>query len=276
LIRFGRGLALSCHPIPTLAVTTISGGLAALADVRLGTAVLLVLAVFAGQLSIGWSNDRIDAGRDREVQRSDKPAAAGELPLGVVTVAAAGALVAAIALSLTLGYRAGAAALVVVACGWAYNLGLKATALSWLPYAIAFGTLPAIATLAAPAHRLPALWAIAAGALLGVAAHFGNVLPDLATDARTGVRGLPHRMGARASMIAGPVLLLAATASIVFGPAGRIGAARVFAMVFAAALAALAIGSGLRHPNGRVFFLATVLVAIADVALFGLSGGHLS
>ena len=34
------------------------------------------------------------------------------------------------------------AALVIVVCGWLYNLGLKATAWSWLPYAIAFKLIP--------------------------------------------------------------------------------------------------------------------------------------
>ena len=59
----------------------------------------------------------------------------------------------------------------------------KSTIWSWAPYAVAFGLLPAIATLARPTPRWPEPWAIAAGALLGVAAHFANVLPDLATDA---------------------------------------------------------------------------------------------
>ena len=41
--------------------------------------VLLTLAVFCGQLSIGLSNDAIDAPRDRAVGRTDKPIARGEV-----------------------------------------------------------------------------------------------------------------------------------------------------------------------------------------------------
>ena len=63
---------------------------------------------------------------------------------------------------------------------------------------VSFGVLPAIATLGQAYPRFPRPGCSAAGALLGVAAHVTNVLPDLADDDRTGIRGLPHRLGARA------------------------------------------------------------------------------
>jgi len=144
-----------------------------------------------------------------------------------------------------------------------------------LPFAIAFGLLPAIATLARPDPRWPAAWAIVAGALLGIAAHVANVLPDLRADEATGVRGLPHRLGARVSVAVGPVLLLGATAAIVLGAATRLGAWRWAVLGGCAVAAALAAGAGLTRPSSRVFFLATVLVAMADLALFGLSGARL-
>ncbi|HEX2804775.1 MAG TPA: hypothetical protein VHN80_01225, partial [Kineosporiaceae bacterium] len=48
-----RALALACHPLPTVAVTGISGGLAALAGLGMVRGLLLVTAILAGQLSIG-------------------------------------------------------------------------------------------------------------------------------------------------------------------------------------------------------------------------------
>jgi 4-hydroxybenzoate polyprenyltransferase len=268
-------LALSCHPLPTLAVTSISAGLAALAGTGLGTGVLVTLAVFTGQLSIGWSNDRIDAARDRSVQRRDKPAATGAVALPVLTAATAVALAATVALSLSLGYRAGLVALFTVACGWSYNLGLKATALSWVPFALAFGLLPAIATLARPQPRWPAPWAIVAGALIGVAAHIANVLPDLQADESTGVRGLAHRLGAPVSAVLGPVLLLGASAAIVLGAATRLGGWRWLVFAGCALAAVVAVVVGRARASSRVFFVATVLVAVADLALFALSGARL-
>ena len=161
-----RALALSCHPIPSVAVAAISAGLVALADLTLGRGALVTAAVFTGQLSIGWSNDYLDAERDRAVLRPDKPLATGELEPRVVGMAAAVALLTTIALSGALGWPGGAAALFTVLIAWAYNLGLKATVLSWLPYAIAFGMAPAVVTLSALPPRWPGAWVLAACCLL--------------------------------------------------------------------------------------------------------------
>ena len=59
-----RALALACHPLPTVAVTAISAGLAALAGLASARGLLLVVAILAGQLSIGWSNDASTRARD--------------------------------------------------------------------------------------------------------------------------------------------------------------------------------------------------------------------
>ena len=184
-----RALALSCHPIPTAGVTLISAGLAALAGLGPTTGLVFVAAVFTGQLSIGWSNDWIDAARDTAAGREDKPVAGGAVPIRTVTAAAVAALAVSVVLSFLLGVPSALAALTLVAAGWAYNLGLKGTRLSWVPYAIGFGALPAAATLALPGHPWPAWWAMAAGAVLGIAAHAANVLPDLKADKDTGVDG---------------------------------------------------------------------------------------
>lgn len=275
---FGRaaaGLTLSCHPLPSLAVTGLTVGLAALAGLPLGTGLLLVAAVFTGQLSIGWSNDVIDASRDRATGRADKPLARGGIAVRTVALAAGTALVVTVVLSLLLGPRPGVAALTVVACGWAYNLGLKSTVFSPVPYAVAFGTLPAAATLALPGSPWPALWAMIAGALLGVAAHLLNVLPDIADDREAGVRGFPQRIGARATAILGPVLLLAASAVILTGPPGRPPPWAWAAAVGLAVVAATGVRVGLAGRHPRVLFVAAIAVAVVDLVLFALSGAAL-
>jgi hypothetical protein len=52
----------------------------------------------------------------------DKPLAKNALDPRVVGVAACTAPVATVVASVLLGWRAGAAALLIVVCGWAYNL----------------------------------------------------------------------------------------------------------------------------------------------------------
>ena len=91
------------HPGPTLVVTILAGILGISAGVDGWRLVLLIGAVFAGQLSVGWSNDAIDAGRDAAVARPDKPIARGDITRRAVAVAAGVALAGALALSALLG-----------------------------------------------------------------------------------------------------------------------------------------------------------------------------
>ena len=48
--------------------------------------------------------------------------------------------------------------------------------------------------------------------------HFSNVLPDLDDDAATGVRGLPHRIGARGSALVAFGALLVGALAVLLGP----------------------------------------------------------
>jgi 4-hydroxybenzoate polyprenyltransferase len=267
-----RALALSCHPIPSVAVTALSAGLAALAGLPLGRGALVTGAVFTGQLSIGWSNDYIDADRDRASLRSDKPLATDAIAPSTVGIAAALAVLCTMALSALLGWPSGAVALLTVLTAWVYNLGLKGTVLSWLPYAVAFGLSPAIATLAASPPRWPAAWVLSVGVLLGIAAHLGNVLPDLGDDAATGIRGLAHRIGARATALTAAGLLLAASVVILVGPYGQAGPWRWAGLLAAVLMAGAATRFAFRDPSSRRFFFAIIVIAGLDLASFGFSG----
>ena len=115
------------------------------------------------------------------------------------------ALVATVVLSLRLG--AGFPAW----CTWStcrlrvgLQPGLKTTAWSWLPYADGLRRAARVrrswrtGTPTTSGSGCPPWWAtLGLGAMLGVGAHLVNALPDLADDEATGVRGLPHRLGAR-------------------------------------------------------------------------------
>ncbi len=227
---------------------------------------LVTLAVLAGQLVIGWSNDLLDAGRDRQVARPDKPLATGAVSTRAVATALALAAVAAVVLSAALGWRAGLLHLVaVVGGGLAYNLGLKATAWSWLPYAAAFGALPAVVTLSGTPPQASPAWLPIAGATLGVAAHFLNTLPDLDDDAATGIRGLPHRVGPRAAQLTATLLLVAASTAAVVGPAGAPEPWGWAALGATAVLAAVALLG-----RGKAPFRAAVAIAVVDVALLAV------
>lgn len=261
-----RALVGACHPGPTAAVTV----LAVLLGVGVGESparvVLVGLAVLAGQLSVGWSNDAVDAARDTRTGRLDKPAATGAVRAQVLWVAATSAAVLAIVASLVLGVRAGLVLLVLVTAGWAYNLGLKGTWLSGLAYLLGFGALPAGVYLAAGVS-VP-WWAPVTGGLIGLGAHVANVLPDLADDAATGVRGLPHRLGPRVSALLLGASLSAAAVVAAAGPSGAASTLRVVGAVLAGLGGVTVAGAAVLSPGSRALFPAVVVLAMLAVVLF--------
>jgi 4-hydroxybenzoate polyprenyltransferase len=175
------------------------------------------------------------------------------------------AAVANLPLSLLSGVVPGVFGIIGMLFGLAYDWPLKFTVASVVPYLLAFASLAAFT--AGTQHW----WLIVAAGLLGGGAHFLNVLPDLAADARTGVRGLPQRLGATGSWLAGGGLLLAATAVLVLGPAGRPGIPGL--VILAVAVVALPGGWLLsRRFGARAAFRCVMLVALADVVLLLVSG----
>ncbi len=270
--RVAAALARACHPEPTLVVTALITALAAAAGRGPAGCLLVAAAVLAGQLSVGWSNDRVDLARDVAAGRRDKPLVAGVLRPRTVALAAGGALALCVPLSLANGLPAGAAHLVGVAAAWSYNLGVKRTVLSWLPYALGFGLLPAFVTLGLPGHPWPQPWSVASGALLGVGAHLANVLPDIDADLRAGVHGLPQRLGRRRTRALAPVPLLVACALLVFGPPGPAGRSGWAALAVTGVLAVAVILPGGAGPESRRPFLATLATAVTAVALLLLRG----
>lgn len=259
----GTAVALvqAAHAGPSIAVSTAAGLLAVAADVRFATGALVVAAVLSGQLSVGWSNDLADRERDTISARGDKPLATGAVATRTVRLACGLAVVSCLVLSLACGLLPGALHLGLVAMAWAYNLWLKKTVWSWLPYAVAFGGLPAFVGYVDGATSF-AWWVPTAGALLGVGAHFVNVVPDLVDDAATGVRGLPHRLGAGRSVALAVGLLTSASVVVAAGPPTR---DRPLPWVALGAVLLLA-GAALTG-RGRTPFRAAMGIALVDVAV---------
>lgn len=266
ILGLASALARASHAGPTAAVSLFAFAYALGVGADLPLAALVLAAVMSGQLSVGWSNDWIDAGRDLAVGRTDKPVVTGNVSPSALRAAALLAAAACVALSLALGVASAAVHLVAVASAWAYNARLKSTVWSWAPYALSFGLLPSVATLALPEPVVAPAWTTAAAALLGVGAHLANVLPDLADDAATGVVGLPHRLGRRATSLVSVALLLVAT-TIVALASSVPAAVAVPAVVVAVALAVSGAWVALTRPTSRWPFVAAILVAGLTVVL---------
>lgn len=276
-MRTVRALWGATHPGPAVVVTVLSLALGVAAGLDPWHAALLVTAVFSGQLSVGLSNDAIDLYRDARVGRSDKPLVRGDTRRRTAWIAAGVTLALAIILSAVLGWGMLLAHTLALASAWSYNAGLKSTPFSIAPFLVSFGIFPSLATLSAAEPGLAAPWATVGGAALGAAVHLTNVLPDLEDDRRTGVRGLPHRIGPAASVVLAVVGIVVAALAVLAGSLAEGANAAVmvlFAVVVVAIAAAVAFRMRRRGPDRtgfRLVMAAALVLAAQLVAASALS-----
>ena len=203
----------AAHFGPTVIVTTASF-LLSLSQYSLIDSLRVAIAIFAGQLVVGWSNDFIDAPLDIAAQRTKKPIVGKEINPDLLKKSIVVALVAALLLSLfsPLGLTGTLIHFLGILSATFYNLKLKPTILSPLPYIVSFGALPWAIYL--PAGNHPPLWLYLDFMLIAVAFHFFNVLKDFQWDIKQGILGLPQRLGRNVSLIIS--ILLVTTALLVF------------------------------------------------------------
>ena len=205
-----RAYAQATHFGPTVLVVFITF---VLASTQFSTtdSLKIALAIFAGQCVVGWSNDLIDYPLDLAAARSNKPLVAmkvspHELGMGIIV-----ALFAAATLSFfgPLGIKGSAIHALGVLSATLYNLKVKRTLLSILPYIFSFGAMPWAIYLAAGKH--PSLWLWLGFIIFASAFHFLNALKDLEWDLKQGVKGLPQRLGRNASLSVAAILLTIGT-----------------------------------------------------------------
>ena len=203
----------AAHFGPTVIVTTASF-LLALSHYSLIDSLRVAIAIFAGQLVVGWSNDFIDAPLDIAAQRTKKPIVSKELKPEQLKKSIVFALIAAFLLSLfsPMGLTGTLIHFLGILSATFYNLKLKLTILSPLPYIVSFGALPWAIYL--PADNQPPLWLYLDFMLIAVAFHFFNVLKDFQWDIKQGIMGLPQRLGQNVSLIIS--ILLVGSAVLVF------------------------------------------------------------
>ena len=174
------------------------------------------------QLGIGTTNDVVDAPHDAG-RKAGKP-----IPAGVVAVSAARALavvlfLAGLGLAWTVEPRLTALSVAVIAVGLAYDLRLKGTVWSWLPFAVGIPLLPVSGWLAArgtldPAFGILLPAAVAAGAALAI----GNSLGDVERDRAAGRTSVAAALGAaRAARFEAALFVLVAAGAGVSVGVGR-------------------------------------------------------
>ena len=203
-----RGLLKASHFGPTLIVTAISWFFAAHYWWE-GPAYVITFTVATGQLVVGWSNDLYDYKDDLAHNRTNKPLVSGLITREYLQKWLCFMVPFSFIVNLLglLGPKGGLVYMLGIACGVAYNFYFKFSALSPLPYAIAFAALPS--SIAISKDINPPLWMWLGGALFGIAAHFINVVKDMEQDQKSGIQGLPQRLGTKKSIMVAVALIVA-------------------------------------------------------------------
>ena len=257
------GLVRLVHPFPSALDASVTLALALLAGATGGRAALLGASMLAIQFSIGALNDVLDAPADAVAGRA-KPLVDGRVPariaLGIAAVAGPTGLV----LAALAGPPAALIALTGLGIGLAYDLRLKASPWSWLPYATGIPLLPVFAWVGATGDLpVPMLAVAGLGVLGGAALAIANSLADAERDAasRTATvattlgRVRAIRLGALLSFVVGGV---ATTSAVLL--AGSIPG--TWLTCAGAATLAAGVGMGVRGHLQRAWEVQAIGLAI--------------
>ena len=193
------GLLKASHLGPTMLVVSITYVLSR-TQFSATDSLFIAFAVLLGQFFVGWSNDLIDFPRDKATMRMTKPLVAETITEATLRISIGVALLGALIVSLLspLGVNGTAIHFLGLLSATAYNLKLKSTLLSVVPYMVSFGALPWAIYIAAGTK--PPTWIVLGFVLISSAFHFLNVLKDLESDIAQGVLGLPQVLGRRKSI----------------------------------------------------------------------------
>lgn len=204
----------ACHFGPTVLVVSISFILS-ITQLSAAKSFGIAIAILAGQLVVGWTNDLLDHPLDSAAGRLKKPLVKEDVTRKQIQVGISIALVAAVLLSFLgpLGVRGGLLHMLGLASATIYNFWAKSTWFSPLPYAISFGALP-WATYSV-AHKNPPVWLFVDFILVSLSFHFLNVIKDLEWDLSQSVLGLPQQIGKKWSAIVAAVLVITAVLVLV-------------------------------------------------------------
>lgn len=246
------GLIRLTHPFPSLLDGAATLTIALLAGGDLPTATRLAIAMVCLQAAIGAINDVVDAPSDAG-RKPGKPIPAGLVPVPLAVGAAVGAGLAGLALSALSGPAMVAVGTTILGIGLLYDLALRGTAWSWLPFALGIPLLPVYAWLGA-VGRLPALFGVLVpvASLAGAALAIANSLADVERDRDSGSSSVAARLGpARAWAVhaALQALVVAVALGTLFG--ARAGGLPLVGSCVAAVVVAVGVGLGGSAAAGR-------------------------
>lgn len=158
------------------------------------------LVVMSGHAAIGLLNDYLDRERDA-IAQPDKPIPSGLVPARLVRNLIVGLLVLQTGLALTLPPGAIMLAGVATVSGLLYDLRLKDSYLSWVPYFLSFTSYLLFVWTALDRFNPLLLWLYPPALLLTIGINLANALPDIESDReKHDSHGLAHRLGSQRAL----------------------------------------------------------------------------
>jgi geranylgeranylglycerol-phosphate geranylgeranyltransferase len=193
------------------------------------------------QAAIGTINDIADAPKDAG-RKLAKPIPAGLVSLTAATVVALVAAALGLLLSLPSGLPTGIVAIAILGVGLLYDLWLRGTPWSWLPFAIGIPLLPLYAWLGTTGE-VPGLFLVLlpAAFISGAGLAIANALADMERDADAGVRSVARQLGAAGAWLTHAMLQATVIAVAV---ASLLGAGTAIPTLLAAAGATAVLIAG--------------------------------
>jgi protoheme IX farnesyltransferase len=230
------GLLRLAHPLPTVLNAAVAAGLTFIAGGGASQSALAAITMLGVHTSIGALNDLIDQNIDRG--RAEKPLASGVVSERTVrTVIATGAALGLGAASL-LGPVSLQIAAAGAALGYLYDVVLKRTWASFIPFAVGVALIPLFAWSAAGREPSMGIVLLSIAALPGGSAlALQNALADFRLDTATGMRSVVVRIGERMSRVAAGALHIAAWSIISASGAANLLAQGVGGVLVAVGLA---------------------------------------
>ncbi len=161
----------------------------------------VLLVVFFSQYAIGALNEYRDRYLDAAANRA-KPIVEGLVPARLALALSLISYGLMVAFAATFGPMLFVLAVVAGTSGMLYNLGLKQTPFSWLPYFVSFPLLPIWVRSAVLGRFDPAvLWLIPILGTMVIGLHLGNSLPDLELDTAQGSHSLSVVLGLQRGLL---------------------------------------------------------------------------
>ncbi len=194
-------LAQAAHPRQAVLTALFVASAAAISGRPTREVGIVLATVLVGQVILGWHNDLVDRRRDARHDLPGKPIAQQRLDPGTVWFALTCAVLLVVPLSITSGVTAGSAYLLSLTVGLLANVVLRKGFLSWVPWALSFGLIPAYLSYGGwgGAHEgdPPQVLMTVLFALLGIGVHFLRALWGLVPDNEDGWTYLPLKLGLR-------------------------------------------------------------------------------